>query len=103
MSAPQTPSSTDLLRSLRLIRSAAPEDRKRGIALLSKVHDDPRVNQVLERLYQDDPDPGVRDIAWQALQLLDPSVPHPNADRASASTTPRRPSSRGVQIGRAHV
>jgi hypothetical protein len=96
MSAAQTPSSTDLLRSLRLIRSAAPEDRKRGIALLSKVHDDPRVKQALEHLYQEDPDPGVRDIAWQALQLLDPSVPHPNAGHAAASTAPRRPSSGAV-------
>jgi hypothetical protein len=96
MSATETPSSTELLRSLRLIRSAAPEDRKRGIALLSKVPDDPRVMQVLERLYQDDPDPGVRDIAWQALQLLDPSVARPDAGQATASTAPRRPSNAGV-------
>jgi hypothetical protein len=94
MSATQTPSSADLLRSLRLIRSAAPDDRKRGIALLSKVPDDPRVMQVLERLYQDDPDPSVRDIAWQALQLLDPSAVAPDA--ASAATAPRRPSGTAV-------
>jgi hypothetical protein len=97
MSATETPSSTELLRSLRLIRSAAPEDRKRGIALLSKVPDDPRVMQVLERLYQEDPDPGVRDIAWQALQLLDPSVAaQPDAGQAAADTAPRRSSNAAV-------
>jgi hypothetical protein len=93
MSAAQTPSSTDLQRSLRLIRSAAPEDRKRGVALLSKIHDDPRVKQALEHLYQADPDPSVRDIAWQALQLLDPSVSQQDAGPAAAATGPRRPSS----------
>jgi hypothetical protein len=106
MSAAQTPSSTDLLRSLRLIRSAAPEDRKRGIALLSKVHDDPRVKQVLEQLYQNDPDPSVRDIAWQALQLLDPSVARPDSGQAASSTAPRRPSSGAVprqSSGRASI
>jgi hypothetical protein len=96
MSATESPSSTELLRSLRLIRSAAPEDRKRGIALLSKVPDDPRVMQVLERLYQEDPDPSVRDIAWQALQLLDPSVAQRDAGQAAVSTTPRKPSNAAV-------
>jgi hypothetical protein len=106
MSTAQTPSSTDLSRSLQLIRSAAPEDRKRGIALLSKIHDDPRVKQALERLYQEDPDPSVRDIAWQALQLLDPSVSQPGAGQAVTATAPRRPSSGAVprqSSGRAGV
>ncbi len=97
MSATQSSSSTELTRSLSLIRSAAPEERKRGIALLSKMPDDPHVMQVLERLHQDDPDPGVRNIAWQALQLLDPVVQRPDAaGRAGASTAPRRPSGAAV-------
>ncbi len=103
MSATQTPSSTDLLRSLRLIRSAAPDDRKRGIALLSKVPDDPRVMQVLQRLYQADPDPSVRNIAWQALQLRDPSVPRPDVGQAAGAAVPRQSSGTRPSSGRASV
>jgi hypothetical protein len=66
-----------LLRSLQLLRSADPEDRKRAIRFLSTVQDDPRVLQVLEHLYEKDPDPGVRQLAWRAIQLTDPSVPAP--------------------------
>lgn len=72
-----TSPSSELLRSLQLLRSADPEDRKRAIRFLSTVQDDPRVLQVLEHLYEKDPDPGVRQLAWRAIQLTDPSVPAP--------------------------
>jgi hypothetical protein len=75
MSETQTHSSTDLLRSLRLVRSPQPDDRQRGIAVLSTVRDDPRVTRALEHLYQTDPDPGVREAARRALLSIDPSVP----------------------------
>ncbi|NDJ76174.1 MAG: DUF3592 domain-containing protein [Chloroflexi bacterium] len=67
----------DVLRSLRLLRSHDAEDRKRGITLLSSSLDDPRVAQVFEYLHQHDPDPGVRALAWQALNPHGPAIPAP--------------------------
>jgi hypothetical protein len=100
MSEPTHPNSTDLVRSLRLIRSADPADRRRGIEMLNTVQDDPRVVQVFERLYQNDPDPGVRDAAWQALAQIKPaaeSVPAPAAITAPPPA-PRRPGSEPTMV-----
>jgi hypothetical protein len=66
-----------VLRSLRLLRSTDPGDRARGIHVLSGVRDDPRVAQVFEHLYESDPDPGVREAAWRALNQSAPSIPSP--------------------------
>jgi hypothetical protein len=85
MSETKTSTSTDLLRSLRLIRSAAPDDRRTGIAVLSAVSDDPRVIQVFEHLYETDPDPSVREAAWRALRRTGPSVPAPGPALAAPS------------------
>lgn len=88
-----SPPSSELLRSLQLLRSADPEDRKRAIRFLSTVQDDPRVLQVLEHLYEQDPDPSVRQLAWRAIQLTDPSVPapmqRPTAPTPAPVTAPR--------------
>jgi hypothetical protein len=73
----ERPTSTEVLRSLRLLRSDDPEDRQRGIQGLSDVRDDPRVAQVFEHLYQEDPDPRVRAAAWSALNGAAASVPSP--------------------------
>ncbi|GAB4421593.1 MAG: hypothetical protein Kow00106_18550 [Anaerolineae bacterium] len=83
-----TSPSSELLRSLQLLRSADPEDRKRAIRFLSTAQDDPRVLQVLEHLYEKDPDPGVRQLAWRAIQLTDPSVPAPVQRQAAPSPPP---------------
>jgi hypothetical protein len=85
MSETKTSTSTDLLRSLRMIRSAAPDERRTGIAVLSAVSDDPRVTQVFEHLYQNDPDPSVREAAWRALRRSGPSVPAPGPALAAPS------------------
>jgi hypothetical protein len=102
-----TSPSSELLRSLQLLRSADPEDRKRAIRFLSTVQDDPRVLQVLEHLYEKDPDPGVRQLAWRAIQLTDPSVPAPvQRQAAPAPTPPPRtappPPPRMMRAGREH-
>jgi hypothetical protein len=81
-----TPDATEVLRSLRLVRSSDPEERKRGVAVLSTLLDDPRVLQVFEYLYEKDPDPGVRDLAWRAINQRGPSIPAP------ASNNHRTPS-----------
>ncbi len=83
-----TSPSSELLRSLQLLRSADPEDRKRAIRFLSTAQDDPRVLQVLEHLYEKDPDPGVRQLAWRAIQLTDPSVPAPVQRQAAPAPAP---------------
>ncbi len=72
----------DIRLSLDLIRSARPEDRMRGIAILSQMKSDPRVVQVFQILYRDDPDLRVRTAAWNALNPQGaslPSVPLPMA------------------------
>jgi len=72
-----SPSPTDILRSLRLLRSEEADDRKRGITILSALVDDARVLQVFEYLYQHDPEPAVRDMAWRAINHQGPSIPRP--------------------------
>jgi hypothetical protein len=69
--------SKEVLRSLRLLRSPDPEDRKRAIRFLSTMRSDPRVQQVFEHMYKKDPDPSVRQLAWRAMWPSDPSVPAP--------------------------
>ena len=69
--------SKEVLRSLRLLRSPDPEDRKRAIRFLSAMRSDPRVQQVFEHMYKKDPDPSVRQLAWRAIWPTDPSVPAP--------------------------
>lgn len=69
--------SKEVLRSLRLLRSPDPEDRKRAIRFLSTMRSDPRVQQVFEHMYKKDPDPSVRQLAWRAIWPSDPSVPAP--------------------------
>lgn len=73
----ESPSSTDILRSLRLLRSEDAEDRKHGIIILSALVDDLRVLQVFEYLYQHDPEPAVREMAWRAINHQGPSIPRP--------------------------
>ncbi len=84
MSQVNAPLSNDILRSLDLIRSSDPQERKRAVSILSSVRSDPRVQQVFEHLYAKDPDPGVRHAAWQALQQSEPTVPAPGAGAAAA-------------------
>ena len=55
------PNTVDVLRSLRLLRSDDPVERKRGISILGTLLGDPRVLQVFEYLYRHDPDSGVRE------------------------------------------
>jgi hypothetical protein len=90
------PNTVDVLRSLRLLRSDVPVERTRGISILSTLLDDPRVLQVFEYLYQHDPDPGVRELAWRAINRQGPSVPMPGPGRgtlppASESAAPAAP------------
>jgi hypothetical protein len=76
----ERPDTGEILRSLRLLRSPSAEERKQGIEILSGLADDPRVLQVFEYLYQIDPDPEVRDMAWQAIIWQGPSVPAPGPE-----------------------
>jgi len=77
--------SQEVLRSLRLLRSPDPEDRKRAIRFLSTMRSDPRVQQVFEHMYKKDPDPSVRQLAWRAIWPADPSVPAPAPRQESPS------------------
>ena len=77
MSESDTPTSKDVLNSLNLLRSNDPADRKRAIAILAPLRDDPRVQQVFEHLYQNDPDSQVRELAWTAINQAGPSIPAP--------------------------
>jgi hypothetical protein len=77
MSELKDSSPRDILHGVQLIRSVDPAERKRGIHILSAVRHDPRVLQVFERLYEDDPDPSVRREAWHALTQAGPAIPGP--------------------------
>lgn len=97
MSNARIPTATDVLRSLRLLRSTQASERIRGITILSAMRDDPRVYQVFEHLYERDPDPAVRQAAWRALNQAGPSIPAPGPakshpeEKSPMSTTPQRP------------
>lgn len=78
----------DIRHSLDLIRSSRPKDRTRGIAILSQMKNDPRVIQVFQILYRDDPDPEVRAAAWNALNPQGASVPLPAAVEQPTSARP---------------
>lgn len=77
MSDSQTPTSKDVLDSLDLLRSDNPADRQRAIAILAPLREDPRVQQVFDHLYENDPDPHIRDLAWRAINQSGPSIPAP--------------------------
>lgn len=77
MSETDTVLAAAIKRSLRLLRSDDPQQRMKGIGGLAALHDDLRVSQVFERLYESDPDPRVRRAAWYALYQNGPSVPAP--------------------------
>lgn len=72
-----TPTATDILRGLQLLRSPDADERTHGIELLRRMSGDTRVRQVFEFLYENDSDPGVRAQAWQALNAQGPSIPAP--------------------------
>lgn len=94
MTDSSAPKPTEILRSLRLLRSADPHERRRGIEVLSHIRDDPRVHQVFEHLYQSDPDPRVRQAAWQALHQFGPSIPAPgpaDGDNGAEAAAPAPP------------
>jgi hypothetical protein len=90
MATGEAPTSTDVLRSLRLLRSEDAEERRRAIRVLSTMVDDPRVLQVFEYLYQIDPDPGVRELTWQAISQAGPSIPAPGPGNHSGQSNPAR-------------
>ena len=89
MSEARPPKPGDVLKSLELLRSEDPAERRRGVTGLSGVTDDPRVVQVFEHLYRKDPDPAVREAIWRALSRQGPSVPAPApAERPPARSRP---------------
>ncbi len=89
MSDAASPTSADVLKSLKLLRSGSADERRQAIEVLSHVTDDPRVLQVFDYLYQTDPDPGVREAIWQVLSRRGPSVPAPSP--RTGHRTPRTP------------
>lgn len=93
MSNQDTPTSNQIAQSLKLLRSGDPADRRRAIEILAAVRGDPRVQKVFEHLYQSDPDPQVRQAAWQALSQTGPSVPAPGGadDEMPPEAPPARP------------
>ncbi len=91
MSLHPPPTPTEILHSLALLRSADPAARLQGLRTLRKVRDDPRVRQVFEHLYQQDPAPAVRQAAWQALQESAPTVPAPKPQKSTAKPPARAP------------
>ncbi len=91
MSTFSTPTPTEILHSLTLLRSADPAARLRGIRTLRQVRDDPRVQQVFEYLYQQDPAPAVRQAAWQALRESAPAIPAPKPHAGHAVPSARGP------------
>ncbi|RPI92056.1 MAG: hypothetical protein EHM39_13940, partial [Chloroflexi bacterium] len=84
------PNINDIRYSLDLIRSTRPEDRTRGIAILSQMKHDPRVIEVFQLLYRDDPDPGVRAAARDALYPQGISAPLPVIRAPTAVEAPPR-------------
>ncbi len=96
MSTLPTPTPTEILHSLALLRSADPSARLRGVKTLRWVRGDPRVQQVFEHLYEQDPAPAVRQAAWQALQESAPTIPAPKphaSTAVSAAYAPELPAS----------
>ena len=89
MSDAASPTSADVLKSLKLLRSGNADERRQAIEVLSHVTDDSRVLQVFDYLYQTDPDPGVREAIWQVLSRRGPSVPAPSP--RTGRQTPRTP------------
>ncbi|MBN1202593.1 MAG: HEAT repeat domain-containing protein [Anaerolineae bacterium] len=79
----QLDSVNSTLDSLRLLRSDDPAERKRGIADLRGLSDDPRVLDLLDDLYHTDPDPEVREMAGQAIEWFMPDVPAPGPELAA--------------------
>ncbi|MBN1680113.1 MAG: DUF3592 domain-containing protein [Anaerolineae bacterium] len=73
----ETPDPTAILRSLHLLRSADPAERKQAIAVLRGLKADPRIHQVFEYLCQKDPDAGVRDLAQRILHEQAAPAPQP--------------------------
>ncbi len=67
----------NVLESLQLLRNENPIERKRGIMALSAMIDDSRVLRVFEHLYENDPDAGVRQMAWRAINRQGASIPAP--------------------------
>ena len=91
----EAPTPANLLHSLRLIRSADPQERMSGVAGLGVARDDPRIVQVFEHLYKNDPDPSVREAAFRALHAVGPSIPAPIPEKAAPADSrisrPTRP------------
>ncbi|WP_119065496.1 HEAT repeat domain-containing protein [Aggregatilinea lenta] len=83
--------SVNVLESLQLLRSDNPIERKHGIVALSGIIEDPRVLRVFEHLYENDPDSGVRQMAWRAINRQGPSIPAPGPVAAPAQADDRPP------------
>lgn len=81
-------SQDEIKQTLRLLRSDDPQQRMKGIGRLAALHDDPRMSQVFEHLYETDPDPRVRRAAWHALYQNGPSVPAPRPAPEPAQPPP---------------
>jgi hypothetical protein len=95
-------SAINVLESLQLLRNDSPVERKRGIMNLSGMIDDPRVLRVFEHLYENDPDSGVRQMAWRAINRQGPSIPAPgpvapSAAAAASAPQPAPPPRNGAQ------
>lgn len=89
MGEPQT--QTNVIESLRLLRSEDPVERKQGIMALSVMVDDARVMRVFEHLYENDPHPGVRQMAWRAINRQGPSIPAPGPVMPPPAPSPVAP------------
>lgn len=81
----------NVLESLQLLRDENPVERKRGIMTLSSMIDDPRVLRVFEHLYENDPDSGVRQMAWRAINRQGPSIPAPGPVAPPVQAAPPAP------------
>lgn len=94
MSTSEAADANEILASLKLVRSTDPADRRRGILALGDMIDDPRVQQVCEHLYRSDPDPTVREAAWQVLTRQISSIPRPGPRTEAAAPRPKAQPSR---------
>ncbi len=81
------PNVSAILNSLQLLRSHTATERRRGVQKLSPLLDDPRVRQVFEHLYANDPDSGVQELAWRAL-AAHPSIPAPGPEPLPQAARP---------------